>query len=220
MAEDELKSSKRILDPVERSSEVLFGLIMVLGFTSTVSATHAGRPEVRTMIAGALGCNLAWGIVDAIMYLMAALSQKGHSLAILNAVRSAHAPEDAHRIISDAFPPSVAECMDRSQFEQIRIALLRLSVSRQARLSADDWRGAFSVLLLVFLSTLPVVAPFFVISDHVHRALQFSNLVAIIMLAITGYSYGRYSGTNPWWWSSSMVLLGLAMVTLTVKLGG
>ncbi len=45
MAEDEPQSSKRVLDPVERWSEVLFGLIMVLGFTSTVSAVHAGNPE-------------------------------------------------------------------------------------------------------------------------------------------------------------------------------
>ena len=56
MSEDELQSSKRILDPVERWSEVLFGLIVVLGFTSTVSAVHSGRPEIRTMIVGALGC--------------------------------------------------------------------------------------------------------------------------------------------------------------------
>lgn len=220
MAEDELKSSKRVLDPVERWSEVLFGLIMVLGFTSTISAVHAGRPELRTVIGGALGCNLAWGIVDAIMYLMASLSQKGHGLATLNAVVSARTHKDAYRVISDGLPEIVTKCMDEAQFEQIRAGLLRLSVPARARLTRDDWRGAISVFLLVFLSTLPVVAPFFITPNHVHRALQFSNLVAIIMLALTGYSYGRYSGTNSWWWSLSMVLLGLAMVALTVKLGG
>ena len=220
MAEDELKSSKRILDPVERWSEVLFGLIMVLGFTSTVSAVHAGRPEIRTMIVGALGCNLAWGIVDAIMYLMAALSQKGYSLATLCAVRSAHTPKDAHRIISDGLPPIVARSMDEPQFEQIRIALLRLPVPARARLTGDDWRGAIGVFLLVFLSTFPVVAPFLLFPNAVRRALRYSNLVAIIMLAITGYAYGRYSGGFKWIWTLSMVLLGGAMVVLTVKLGG
>jgi len=220
MAEDELKSSKRVLDPVERSSEVLFGLIMVLGFTSTISAAHAGRPEVRTMIIGALGCNLAWGIVDAIMYLMAALSQKGHDLATLKAVVSAPTPEGAHRIISDAFPPIVAKCMDRSQFEQIRLMLLRVPVPPCARLRSEDWRGALGVFLLVFLSTFPVVAPFLLFPDRIHHGLQLSNFVAIMMLAITGYSYGRYSGGSAWAWSLSMVLLSAAMVSLTVELGG
>lgn len=220
MAEDELKSSKRVLDPVERWSEVLFGLIMVLGFTSTISAVHAGRPEIRTMIIGALGCNLAWGLVDAIMYLMASLSEKGHGLATLNAVLSARTPKDAHCVISDGLPPIVAKCMDESQFEQIRVGLLRLTAPARVRLTRDDWRGALSVFLLVFLSTFPVVAPFIFLPNHVHRALRISNLVAILMLAITGYAYGRYSAGQKWIWALSMVLVGTAMVLLTVKLGG
>ena len=220
MPEDELKSSKHVLDPLERSSEVLFGLIMVLGFTSTVSAVRAGRPEIRTMIIGALGCNLAWGLVDAIMYLMASLSEKGHGLATLSAVISAPTPKHAHRVISDGLPPIVAKCMDESQFEQIRVSLLRLTIPVRARLTSDDWRGAVAVLLLVFLSTFPVVAPFIFLPNNVHDALRVSNLVAIVMLAITGYSYGRYSGQQKWVWSSSMVLLGIAMVGLTVRLGG
>ncbi len=172
------------------------------------------------MIVGALGCNLAWGIVDAIMYLMASLSQKGHGLATLNAVLSARTPKEAHRVISDGLPEVVAKCMDEAQFEQIRLGLLRLSLPARVRLTRDDWRGAAGVFLLVFLSTFPVVFPFIVLPDNVHRALRFSNMVAIVMLAITGYSYGRYSGGQKWTWALRMVLLGGAMVALTVKLGG
>ena len=69
-------SSKRILEPIERISEVLFGLIMVLTFTGSLSAAESGRAEVRVMLVGALGCNLAWGLIDAIMYLMATLSER------------------------------------------------------------------------------------------------------------------------------------------------
>lgn len=52
---------KRVLDPMERLSEVLFGLIMVLTFTGSLGAATAGREEIRTMLIGAIGCNLAWG---------------------------------------------------------------------------------------------------------------------------------------------------------------
>ena len=220
MSEDELKSSKRILDPVERWSEVLFGLIMVLGFTSTVSAVHSGRPEVRTMIVGALGCNLAWGLVDAIMYLMASLSQKGHGLATLNALVSAHTEKDAYRVIRSGLPEIVVKCLDEAQLEEMRVALLRLPIPARVRLNQDDWRGAIGVFLLVFLSTFPVVTPFIFFPDHVRTALRYSNVVAIVMLAITGYAYGRYSGGPKWMWALSMVLLGAAMVLITVKLGG
>jgi len=69
--------TRRILDPVSRISEILFGLIMALTITTTLSAATAGRDEVRTLLAGALGCNVAWGLVDAVMYLMTALTERG-----------------------------------------------------------------------------------------------------------------------------------------------
>ena len=53
---------RRVLDPVDRASEILFGLIMVLTFTVSLNVTEAGRSDVRAMLVGALGCNLAWGL--------------------------------------------------------------------------------------------------------------------------------------------------------------
>ena len=68
--------STRVLDPSERTAEVLFGLIMVLTFTGTLSVAEAGRADVRAMLVGALGCNLAWGIIDGVLYLMGAFAEK------------------------------------------------------------------------------------------------------------------------------------------------
>jgi hypothetical protein len=72
------RQSIRVLAPAERTSEVLFGLIMVLTFTGSLSVTEAGRGDVRTMLIAALGCNLAWGIIDAVFYLMGALAERPH----------------------------------------------------------------------------------------------------------------------------------------------
>ena len=80
MADATSKPSRRVLDPIDRISEVLFGLIMVLTFTGSLSVAEAGRDDVRTMLIGALGCNLAWGIIDAMLYLMGCLAEKGRDL--------------------------------------------------------------------------------------------------------------------------------------------
>ena len=93
---------KRALDPIDRVSEVLFGLIMVLTFTGSLSVAEAGREDVRTMLIGALGCNLAWGIIDAVFYLMGCLAEKSRGLATFRAVREAADPEQAQRLIADA----------------------------------------------------------------------------------------------------------------------
>lgn len=46
----------RVLDPVDRISELLFGLFMVLTFTGTLSVASAGREDLRTMLVAAIGC--------------------------------------------------------------------------------------------------------------------------------------------------------------------
>jgi VIT1/CCC1 family predicted Fe2+/Mn2+ transporter len=70
---------KRVLDPVERASEIVFGLLMALTFTGSLSVASAGREEVRTMMAAALGCNLAWGLADAVMYLVGIVVERARA---------------------------------------------------------------------------------------------------------------------------------------------
>jgi hypothetical protein len=70
------RAAKPVLDPVERISEVLFGLIMALTFPGAISAAQE-RGEIRTLLVGALTCNVAWGMIDAAMHRMACLTERG-----------------------------------------------------------------------------------------------------------------------------------------------
>jgi hypothetical protein len=72
---------KGVLDPVERVSEVVFGVLMALSFTGALSVATAGREEVRTMMLTALGCNLAWGLTDAVMYLVGTVVERSRQAA-------------------------------------------------------------------------------------------------------------------------------------------
>src|SRR5438477_6185812 len=109
------RSSRRVLEPIDRVSEVLFGLIMVLTFTGSLSVAEAGREDVRTMLIGALGCNLAWGLIDGIMYLMACLSEQAQRIRTVLGVRRAAQPELAYRIIVGALPPAVAPVLETAE---------------------------------------------------------------------------------------------------------
>jgi len=81
---------------------------MVLTFTCSFSVAGAGREEVRELLIGALGCNVAWGIIDAAFYLMGSFSLRGQGILKLKALTQASSPTDAHKIISDALPPLLA----------------------------------------------------------------------------------------------------------------
>jgi hypothetical protein len=220
MSDDPIKSTKRVLEPNERISEVLFGLIMVLTFTGSLSVAEAGRDDVRTMLIGALGCNLAWGIIDAVFYLMGSLAEKGRNLMTYQAVRQATDPQKAQRLIADALPAVVASVLQPAELEAMHQRLKQLpEPPGHARLRKDDWWGALGVFLLVFVSTFPVAIPFFFI-HNAGPALRLSNLIAIVLLFILGYAFGRCAGRNPWMMGISMVVLGVILVGLTMALGG
>src|SRR5271157_3561291 len=220
MPDDSTKSSKRLLEPMERISEVLFGLIMVLTFTCSFSVAGAGRSEVRKMLIGALGCNLAWGIIDAVFYLMSCLSEQGHGIVALRALRKTADPAESRRILADALPPVLASVLPEAEFEVMRQKLNQLpEPPARPRLAKDDWLAAAGVFLLVFLSTFPVAIPFIFIREA-RLALRVSNAVAIAMLFMAGYGFGRYSGFRPARVGLVIVVVGMAMVGLTIIFGG
>jgi len=220
MFNDPHKSSKRILEPHERISEVLFGLIMVLTFTGSLSVAEAGRADIKIMLIGALGCNLAWGIIDGVLYLMGCLADKGRNLIALKAARKATDPQKAQRLIAGALPPLIASVLQPSEFESIRERLNQIpEPPSPARLSRSDWLGAFGVFLWVFLTTFPVAMPFIFV-ESTRTAMRVSNLIAIIMLFVTGFAYGRIIGRSPKIFGIGMVVLGGVLVAITIALGG
>jgi hypothetical protein len=220
MASETSNSFKRVLDPIDRISEILFGLIMVLTSTRALNAVTAGRPEIQTLIIGALGCNLAWGIIDAGMYLMSCLDERGRNLLMVRAVRQAKSADDGRRLIADALPELLASALSTEELESMRQKLCQLAKPPvRAGLTAGDVLGAAGVCLLVFLSTFPVVIPFF-FAIGVQPALLISNAVAIVMLFLCGYAFGWCTGHSPWLAGLLMIAIGAALVGVAVALGG
>jgi len=216
LPDDPLESSKHVLDPQDRISEVLFGVIMVLTFTGSLSVAQAGRDDVRAMLIGALGCNVAWGVIDGVFYLMGSLASKESSLSTLRAVRSAA----NSREVAAALPPPVAAVLDPAMLDAIREGVLKLpEPPKVARLDKSDASGALGVFLLVFLSMFPLTLPFFFM-ESAASAMRVSNAVALVMLAGAGAAYGRVVGRSPWGFAIGMVVLGALLVALVIALGG
>ena len=210
----------RVLDPMERISETLFGLIMALTFICSLGVATGGNIKIQTMLIGALGCNLAWGIVDGGLYLLARINDQGRNILTRRAIRQAPDPGTARRVIADALPPELASVLPPEQLELMRQKLQQLpEPSGRPRLTKRDWTGALGLCLLSFLSTFPVVIPFIFLSDA-KLALRVSYAVAIVMLFCCGYAFGYQSGLRPWAAGLSMVAVGGALVGVAVALGG
>jgi VIT1/CCC1 family predicted Fe2+/Mn2+ transporter len=211
---------KRVLTPIDRVIEVLCGVIMVLTFTNALSASHAGKADVRAMLIGSLGCNLAWGIIDGIMYLMNCLAARRRELDALRAMRAADDPDKAQRMLVAQLPEELAGVVHPAELEPIlrRLRALPEPLAR-ARLTGDEWLGAVGIFVLVFFSTLPVVLPFLLVSKTA-LALRVSNLVALGLLFLTGYLFGRHTGHNPWRLGVAMMFIGCLLTAVAIWFGG
>jgi hypothetical protein len=212
--------SAKALDPVDRVSETVFGLLMAMSFTGSISLATAGREDIRTMMFAALGCNLAWGLVDAVMFLVRTQVARGRSLAIWRAVRAEAQPAVADAYIADALPERWA-----ARFTpQARAALREHLRSHEPpagrqRLAAADYAAAAAVFGLVVLATFPVVVPF-ILADDARRALRVSQAITIGMLFAAGWLLGRHAGFRPLRSGLVMVALGLVMIGGIVLFGG
>jgi hypothetical protein len=209
-----------ILDPIERISEVLFGVIMALTFTCTLGVATADGIQVKTMLIAALGCNLAWGIIDAGVYLIARVHVQGRNIMTLRAVRTATDAQAARRIIADALPPALAAVVSEEQLDQMWHRLRSTVVEpTHPHLTKRDWLAGLGVCLLCFLSTFPVAAPFMIVGDA-RTALRASNAVAVVLLFFCGYAFGHRTGLSPWVSGLFMVVFGGTLVGVAIALGG
>src|SRR5215471_21009958 len=115
-----------VLDPMERISETLFGLIMALTFICSLGIASGTGINIQTMLIGALGCNLAWGIVDGGLYLLARINDRGDKALTVRAIRQAPDPEAARRVIAGALPAELAAILPLEQLELMRQKLQQL----------------------------------------------------------------------------------------------
>jgi hypothetical protein len=211
--------SRRVLDPVSRASELLFGLIMVLTFTLSLGTTESGRDDVRAILLGALGCNLAWAIIDAAMYLLGTSGERRLGVSRIQAIRDAESPAAGRAIVAEQLPPLVLSALNEADVERIRFHLGSLPPgSLETRFGTEDYLAALGVFLLVFLCLFPVAAPFLLFED-VTFALRASNVVAVALRFLTGFTFGQHAG-RPWRTGLLMVAIGIGLVAVAMALGG
>jgi hypothetical protein len=92
-----------VVDPIERVTEVIFGALMALTFTGSFSVASPGE-EVRTMMWAALGCNLAWGLTDPVMYLIGLKVERQRRVTLLRHLQATQDPEEARQLVRRALP--------------------------------------------------------------------------------------------------------------------
>ena len=215
---------QRYLDPASSLAEMLFGLIMTLTFTlgAGIIIEDEGREGARQLLIAIIGCNLAWGIIDAALYLVDSLFDRGRLRRLGLAVQ--RAPDDGSAIalvggeldelLEDLTSESEREALYRRIVENVR-----KKADRARPLTRDDWMGALTSFWLVVLTSAPAAIPF-LIFDNARLALRISNAILLAILFVTGYWWARHAASKPWLVGLCLLLGGIALVAVAILLGG
>jgi VIT1/CCC1 family predicted Fe2+/Mn2+ transporter len=214
----------KYLDPASSLSEVLFGLIMTLTFTLGAGLTlqEEGREGARDLLIATIGCNIAWGVIDGVLYIVGRLFERGRRKRLAHQVKRTRDDAEAIALVAGEYDDllgAVTSADERRSLYQRVADRLRTGTVPPNRMTRDDLMGAIASFWLVFLASLPAAIPFFLIDDP-WRALRVSNGLLLALLFLTGQAWGRHAVARPWLAGLAFLLGGTVLVVIAIALGG
>ena len=213
---------QRYLDPSDRMAEILFGVIMTLTFTLGASlVVEEGPDATRALLLGVIGCNLAWGVIDGLLYIFGAMYERGFAFRASRLLERRGRAALAGKIEEhlDAAYGAALAAPTRAMIGRDIIDHAAAIEPARVKMTKDDLCGAVASFFLVALTAVPAVLPF-LIFDRLPTALRVSNFLLIGLMFLIGYRWAAYINANRWRVGLGMASGGLVLVQITIFLGG
>jgi hypothetical protein len=215
----------KYLDPGSVMGELLFGLIMTLTFTlgAGLVIEEEGRDGAREMLIGILGCNLAWGIIDGVLYVLGQLFERGRLRRLVSQVRATSNGDEARALFGSELDPMLAPVTPEGVRRDLYSAMVegaRRNGLTPNRVRREDVMGGLAAGLLVFACSFPAILPFALMDDP-RLALRVSNAILIGLLFYVGHRHAqKHTLAQPWLTGLVFALLGVFLVAIAIPLGG
>ncbi len=216
--------TRRHLDPGSRLGEVLFGLIMTLTFTlaAGIVIQEEGRAGAREMLVGILGCNLAWGLIDGVLYVLGQVFERGRARRVGLRIRQADSDAAALDAVADELDETLEPVADepaRQSLYAAIVARVRSEAPAASRVRREDVMGGLAAGWIVFACSFPAVLPFMFLDDP-RLALRISNALLISLLFLAGWRAAQQTLARPWLAGLVFVMVGVLLVAIAIPLGG
>jgi VIT1/CCC1 family predicted Fe2+/Mn2+ transporter len=222
---------ERLLDPIDRLSETIFSVLILLTFTLAYRLIRLGPdpyapipPEYLVeLFFAALGATVTWGFIDGVIYALLSVFGRGEKHRFLANIQAAGSEEEGVQAIADeldyVLEPITGEQQRRLLYADV-LDHLRDSKPQPVRLTRADLYGGMGCVLVAVLAVLPSLLPLLLLREDYALALRASNLISFGVLFYTGYEWGKYSGLHPWKTGLLLAALGAALAALAIPLGG
>jgi VIT1/CCC1 family predicted Fe2+/Mn2+ transporter len=204
--------------------EVLFGLIMTLTFTLGAGLTiqEEGREGARQLLIATIGCNIAWGVIDGVFFMLGQLFERGRRRRIVQLVRGTAQERDAKALVAGELDDVIEKVMTPEERHVLYgriVQQIRSGEMPPNPITRADVMGGIASFWLVFFASLPAAIPFLFIDDAL-LALRISNAILLGLLFWAGHRFARYTMAPPALTGLLFLLFGAALVAMAIALGG
>ena len=214
---------QRHLEPGESLSEILFGLVMTLTFTLGAGILVREDPNAaRELLLATIGCNVAWGIIDAAFYVSGNVFERARLARVGQKVRAAPSDAAAAGVVSEELGEMIELTVppdERADLYRRMARHVRATPPRGPWVGRADLYGAFASFALVFFSSIPAAVPFLFVPDA-WIALRISNAILVALLFVVGWRWARHTTLRPWLTGLTFTVAGVALVGIAIALGG
>lgn len=215
----------KYLDPAESFGELFFGLVMALSFTLGASVIGQDEPEqASTILLAAIGCNIAWGVIDAAMFLMGRIYDRRRAARLLRMAMNAGAEGTREELLKELLEQRFELTpQDRtSALDDLARSLGVLLAQRQVRRvgpTGEDFAAAALVCALVAACALWAALPLLFFADQL-IVMRVSNAISVCALFFIGYRWARHTDVMPLRTGLITASLGVILVLIAIALGG
>jgi hypothetical protein len=222
----------RLLDPLDRIVEAIYSVLIVLTFTLAARSilTQTAVPDALDRVNpttqlfwAALGCALAWGLIDGAMYVLTCVFERGQDRRLYKLVRNAVDEDEGAAVLAAESDTPLSDIVSESELRAFYGALyqrLRTTPPPRVGFEKADFAGGLGIFLVAVGAALPLLLPLVLFPGSEEFQVRASNFVAFIMLFLMGYRWGVYAGGKPWLTGLLLLVLGVAMMIVAIPLGG
>jgi len=218
------------LDPIDALFTIFFSILVALLFTLMYAALiyygalgpSLSSTDGQELFLAILGAIAAWGIIDGVVYALGEVFARRERYRLLQYVQTSDSEEEAATAISyelDFILEPITSDEQRQALYRGMLTSLRQAEPQAIRLQRDDVVGAVATVLLSIVAVLPSLLPLLLL-DNITLAIHVSNVVSLLVIFATGYSWGTHTGTSPWKTGLLLASVCLAMVLIAALLEG
>lgn len=222
----------RIIDPIDRLSETIYSVLILLTFTLAYRIIRLGADPIappnsieysNALLIAALSAIVAWGLIDGLMYMLMEVFQRGERHRLLHMLQTAETERERINVLAEELDyvlEPITDETERRNLYQSMLRHLRTAQPRPIGFKRADFTGALGTLVVAVVAVIPSLIPLIVLRSNYDLAIRISNVISFIVLFHAGYSWGTYTGANPWRTGLMLFAAGVVMVAIAIPLGG